>query len=388
MATQDYIYSLDEYIETINGAFLNKQKEPFERLASKLISTLVHNYKITSHNYPAIDGYWKPKNPREILKFDTNMQPVEGWVLFSMKTSTNKKRCVNLLKESMSDAKKRAKEIINTDNFSWIGVTNVSLSPAQTEDVINYGRSQGIKNCGLFFTFSLGNNFIKSREDAELIAYELGFRFPEHKYKYKELSPGIAALEIMRELNNLWNNHYDESNIKRTFLLINEYFERRFGKVSTLINESVVSEKCLNTSMLLDWGDDVFVYYLAGEKLCERHIEDLTIHKYVEIGQVENLIGEEERIGNFIIVRDLSVVFCFYRYIFRYFFPHPLTIVVSKDITIKSNPTRFPFSELFKDFCENKFKEELQRTGIFGHPKFLKRSILYSVNHDKEIIKI
>lgn len=401
MNEKKHLLSLDEYIDLINGAFTIKQKKHFERLASKLILTLKPEYKPTSEYYPAIDGFWKPNNPQEILEFDGRMKPTQGWVFFSMKTSSEKKRGVNLLKKSIEEAKKYAKKELKTDNFSWIGVTNLNLSPLQEEEILNHARSQGVFNCGIFQPHSLGTSFIRTIEDADNIAYELGIKVPDHVYKYKDLTPGVAAKEILRELNDLWNNRYDDEHLKRIFLAIHDYFERRLKKVREFYNQNEDyqnegSQKAIYSSMSLDIADDVFTYYLAGEKLCDRETPELKIHKKKEIGSVGNLVGENEKVGHFIIVRDLSVVFCFYQYVFRFFYEWPLSLYRREEIVkVKSNPNRFPFSQLFKDFCENEFKDSIYHYLLRVNPFIIhdihrrgKMSILLSLNEEEEIIKV
>lgn len=407
MSNQEKWLSLDEYIDIITNCLKATQKKRFERLASKLIITLIPEYKQTSEYYPAIDGYWKPKEVNEVLRFDRRMKPTSDWVLFSMKTSSDKKRCVNLLKESINDGKNYAKKELNTESFSWIGVTNVSLSPVQLEDILNHAKSQGIENTGIFQTHEIANSFIQTCEEADRIAYELGIRLPEHIYKYQDLSPAIAAKEILRELNNIWNNSYSDKNLKCSFLSINNYFERRMSKVSFFYNYSKKSKDDFLLSMKLDLADDVFVYYLSGEELCDNVMADTTIHQEDEIGTLKNLIdNEREDIGTSIIVRDLSIVFRFYRYLFDFFFRHPL-IVMRPDyeinmmgenfysfndiVTLKTNPKRAPFSRIFIDFCERELKRNknlIFSEDIFRHPDFLKHSILYSFDHRQEIIKI
>lgn len=71
--------------------------------------------------------------------------------------------------------------------------------------------------------------------------------------------------------------------------------------------------------MSLDIADDVFTYYLTGEKLCDREIPELKIHKKKEIGSVGNLVGENEKVGHFIIVRIL-VLFLVFINMFLVFF--------------------------------------------------------------------
>lgn len=103
--TQNSWLSLDEYLDIITSYLSCKQRLPFERLSSKLIMTFIETYKKTSTYHQAIDGYWKPENPKDILKLDSRMRADDGWVLFSMKTSTDKKRCLNLMRDSIVQAK-------------------------------------------------------------------------------------------------------------------------------------------------------------------------------------------------------------------------------------------------------------------------------------------
>lgn len=84
--------------------------------------------------------------------------------------------------------------------------------------------------------------------------------------------------------------------------------------------------------MSLDIADDVFTYYLTGEKLCDREIPELKIHKKKEIGSVGNLVGENEKVGHFIIVRDLCVVFSFYQYVFSFFYKWPGHYLLEKKL--------------------------------------------------------
>lgn len=238
----------------------------------------------------------------------------------------------------------------------------------------------------------MGTSFIRTIEDADNIAYELGIKVPDHIYKYKDLTPGIAAKEILRELNDLWNNGYDEESLKRSFLAINDYFDRRLKKAKELYIQNEDSPKAFYSSMSLDIADDVFTYYLTGEKLCDREIPELKIHKKKEIGSVGNLVGENEKVGHFIIVRDLSVVFSFYQYVFSFFYKWPLSFR-EEIVKVKSNPNRFPFSQLFKDFCENKFKDNFyyhlsNPVIIYNIHRKRKMSILLSLNEEEEVIKI
>ncbi|WP_176345204.1 hypothetical protein [Priestia aryabhattai] len=394
MNEKKHLLSLDEYIDLIKVPFAITQKKHFERLASKLIFMLKPGYKPTSEYYPAIDGYWKPNDPNEILEFDARMKPAQGWVVFSMKTSSEKRRGMNLLKKSIVEAKEYAKKELKTEDFSWIGVTNLNLSPVQEEEVINYARSQGVFNCGIFQPHLLGTSFVRTIEDADNIAYELGIKVPDHIYKYRDLTPGIAAKEILRELNYLWNNGYDEEYLKRSFLAIHDYFDRRLTKVREFYNEEDGPQKAIYSSMSLDIADDVFTYYLTGEKLCDRETPELKIHTKKEIGSAGNLVGENEKLGHFIIVRDLSVVFSFYQYIFSFFYRRPFSFNREEIVKVKSKSNRVPFSQLFNNFCETKFRNNIYyplRVNPFIVYHFHKRnkvSILLSLNEEEEVIKI
>lgn len=393
MNKENYLLSLDEYIAHIQSCFAITPKNHFERLASKLILTLKPGYKPTSEYYPAIDGFWKPNNPEEILEFDRRMKPAEGWVVFSMKTSSDKKRGVNLLKKSIVEAKKYAKDELNTDNFSWIGVTNLNLSPVQEEEIINHGRSHGVLNCGIFQPHLLGTSFIRTIEDADNIAYELGIRVPDHIYKYKDFSPGVAAKEILMELNNIWINGYDDEYLKRSFLAIHDYFDRRLIKARDYYYKKSNAPKAIKFSMKMDIADDVCTYYLAGEKLCSRETPELKIHKKHEIGLVENLVGEHEKVGHFMIVRDLSIVLCFYQYVFGFFYK-TYSVTREEILKVESVPNRFSFSQLFSAFCETHFANKvnylLGSNPAIRHHIHQKRrmSILLSLNEEGEIIKI
>ncbi|GAB6259324.1 hypothetical protein [Peribacillus sp. N1] len=365
MNIEEQWLTLDEHIEMITMYLSIKQKLPFERLASKLIMTLIPTYKITSSNYPAIDGYWKPNNPSEILKLDSRLSAENGWVLFSMKTSSNKKTGINLLQDSIRNAKKYAEENLKTKDFTWIGVTNVSLSPKEEDELINFGYSQGVKNIGIFKTYELDNSFIRTHDEAKEIAYNLGMPIPQYKYKLNDFCPAVAAGTILRELNYLWNNIYNEFHLRFHLLRINDYFARRMKKVEILYTsedwEDKVKkiEKNFRRSMSLDIGDDVYNFYLAGENLLSE-VTNKKIHTESEIGNLSGLTGENRRLGKYIEIRELSVVYCFYRYILR-FFQDGMTR------EFKVLESRAKFSNIFDDFIESGLKKEHKK--LFRRPR-------------------
>lgn len=359
MNIEEQWLTLDEHIDLITTYLSIKQKVPFERLASKLIMTLIPTYRTTSSNYPAIDGYWKPDNPSEILILDSRLSAKNGWVLFSMKTSSNRKTGINLLRDSIRDAKKYAEKSLKTNDFTWIGVTNVSLSPKEEDELLNFGSSQGIKNIGIFKTYELDNSFIRTIDEAKEIAYNLGIRIPQYRYKLKDLCPAIAAEQILQELNYVWNNIYNEFHLRFHLLRINDYFDRRMEKVNILYESEDWDDKVKNIeknfrkSMSLDIGDDVYKFYITGENLLSE-VTNNKIHTESEIGSLSGLIGANRKLGKYIEIRDLSVVYCFYRYILRFF-------QGGKTGEFKSFESRAKFSSIFDDFIETGLMKEHKR---------------------------
>lgn len=276
---------------------------------------------------------------------------------------------------------------MNTDHFSWIGVTNLSFSPKDEEGLFNFALSQGVQNIGIFKIHEIDNYFIRTLEEAKNVAYELGIPLPEYTFKLEHLSPAIAARQIMRELNIIWSQTYNEYHLKCKLYSIAHYFERRMKKVLSFhYRQEGDKEIRFKDSMSLDIADDIYVYYLIGENIGDYKITNEKINSTNEIGKIERLKGEGKHLGEFLIMRDLSAVYCFYRYIHRLFqekYQSPLNI----------KKGRASFSSIFKDFCNNGFVREHKRLfkrniTINGkqtlwmdpsmHPKVLENSILYS----------